>query len=233
MEKDGETRGRGPAPALPVRHMEKVAAALPNNRFGVRDLPLMTLHFAIAGREHELAHLRVRDIAEDPEGRGLIVDIRVSTVKPRKVEIPYGSRAHLCPVRAWRRWKQDLGEDVDPDSFAFRAVHNRWNTVLPGGIDPVTVGDILTRIGARAELDIRPTGHSPRRGLVTESSRAGNPDAVAEKQGGWAPGSKVMRRYRGEEDGFTENAPHGVLCRPGTPDGEPSGAWYARRGSRR
>lgn len=211
MEKTKEQRGRGPAPALLVRHMEKVAATLPRNRFGVRDLSLMTLHFAIAGREHELAWLRVRDITEDPEGRGLIVDVRVSKVAPRVVAVPFGSRAHLCPVRAWRRWRQELGPDVDPDSFAFRPLHNRWHTVLQGGLDPETVGDILTRIGARAKLDIRPTGHSPRRGLVTESSRAGNPDAVMEQQGGWAPGSKVMRRYREEDEAFKENALHGVL----------------------
>ncbi|WP_306324125.1 MULTISPECIES: tyrosine-type recombinase/integrase [unclassified Streptomyces] len=211
LAKTGQTRGRGPAKALLVRHMEKVAAALPANRFGVRDLALMTLHFAVAGREHELAHLRVRDIAEDPEGRGLTVDIRVSKVKPRKVAVPFGSRAHLCPVRAWRRWRAELGPDADPDSFAFRAVHNRWKTVLESGLDPETVGDILTRIGARAELDVRITGHSPRRGLVTESSRAGNPDAVMEAQGGWAKGSKVMRGYREEDDAFKENALHGVL----------------------
>ncbi|MFF5985489.1 integrase [Streptomyces olindensis] len=211
MERTGERRGRGPAPALLVRHMEKIAATLPRNRFGTRDLSLKTLHFALAGREHELAYLRLRDITEDPEGRGLIVDVRVSKVAPRTVEVPFGSRAHLCPVRAWRRWKAELGEDADPDSFAFRAVHNRWKTILDSGLDPVTIGDILTRIAARAQLDIRPTGHSPRRGLVTESSRAGNPDAVAERQGGWAPGSKVMRRYREEDDGFKENALHGVL----------------------
>jgi hypothetical protein len=100
--------------------MEQIAARLPRDRFGIRDLALMTLHFAVAGREHE---------AE-------------------------------------------------------------------------TIGDVLTRIGARAELEIRPTGHSPRRGLVTESSRAGNPDAATERQGGWAPGSKVMRRCREADDGF-------------------------------
>ncbi|MFI8105366.1 integrase [Streptomyces sp. NPDC086023] len=211
MAKTEETRGRGPAPALLVRHMEQIAAALPANRFGVRDLSLMTLHFALAGREHELAFLRVRDIAEDPEGRGLIVDVRVSKVAPREVEVVYGSRAHICPVRAWRRWKEDAGLDADPDGFAFRRLHNRWHTALKGGLDPETVGDILTRIGARAHLDIRPTGHSPRRGLVTESARAGNADALAERQGGWAKGSKVMRGYREADDGFRENALHGVL----------------------
>ncbi|MEU6261502.1 hypothetical protein [Streptomyces sp. NPDC047043] len=42
-------------------------------------------------------------------------------------------------------------------------------------------------------------------------SRPRNPDAVAEKQGGWARRSKVMRGNREEDDGFTENALHGVL----------------------
>ena len=211
MEKTGEVRGRGPAPALLVRHMEKIAASLPRGRRGIRDLSLMTLHFAIAGREHELAALRTRDITEDPEGRGLIVDVRVSKVAPRTVEVPYGSRAHLCPVRAWRRWQETAGLDADPDNFAFRRLHNRWHTVMDAGLDAESIGDVLTRIGARAGLDIRPTGHSPRRGLVTESARAGNPDAVMVKQGGWAKGSKVMRGYREEDDGFTENALHGVL----------------------
>ncbi|MER6372599.1 hypothetical protein ABT255_30290 [Streptomyces mirabilis] len=201
MEKDGETRGRGPAPALLVRHMEKVAATLPNNTFGVRDLSLMTLHFAIVGREHELAHLRVRDITEDPRGRGLIVDVQVSKIAPRTVEVSYGSRAHLCPVRACRRGKDELGQDVAPDSFVFRAVHNRWKTVLSGGFDPVTVGDIRTRIGARAQLDIRPTRHSPRRGLVIESARVGNPDACMEKQAGWAPAPRSCAATARETDG--------------------------------
>ncbi|MFF4764247.1 hypothetical protein [Streptomyces sp. NPDC001292] len=93
----------------------------------------MTLHFAVAGREHELAWLRVRDVTEDPEGRWLIVDIRVSKVAPRTVEVPYGSRAHLCPVRAWRRWKETAGLDADPNRFAYRRLHNRWGTVLQAG----------------------------------------------------------------------------------------------------
>ncbi len=60
----------------------------------------------------------------------------------------------------------------------------------------MSIGDVLTTLGTRAGLKIRPAGHSPRRGLVTGSTRVGNPDAVAEKQGGWAKGSKAMRGYR-------------------------------------
>ncbi|GGP82296.1 integrase [Streptomyces melanogenes] len=210
MEKAGEQRGRGQAPALLVRHMEKIAATLPDNLSGVRDLSLMTMHFAIAGREHEVGWLRERHIAEDPEGRGLIVDVRISKNYPRVVQVPYGSRAHLCPVRAWRRWREAAGIGA-PDGFAYRRLHSRHHTVMDQGPDAEAVGDVITRLAERAGLDIRPTGHSPRRGLVTESSRAGNPDAVAEKQGGWAKGSKAMRRYREDDDGFTENALHGVL----------------------
>ncbi|MFF7358344.1 hypothetical protein ACFZA1_37815 [Streptomyces filipinensis] len=84
-------------------------------------------------------------------------------------------------MRAWRRWRDELGEDVDPNSFAFCAVHNRWKTVLADGLDPVTIGDILTWIGGHAPARHPAHRAQPRRGLVTESSRVGNPDAVAEK----------------------------------------------------
>ncbi|MFC9227385.1 hypothetical protein ACFTZI_00045 [Streptomyces decoyicus] len=124
--------------------------------------------------------------------------------------MPYGSRFHLCPIRAWRRWRV-AADLTDPDGHALRRLHNRWATVMNAGLSSEAVGDVLTRLGARANLPIRPTGHSPRRGLVTESARAGNDDRQAEKQGGWAPGSTVMRRYREDDDGFRENALHGVL----------------------
>lgn len=211
MEKAGEERGRGQAPALLVRHMERIVPTLPDNLQGIRDLSIMTMHFAIAGREHEVAWLRERHIAEDPEDRGLITDVRISKNFPRVVQVPYGSRSHLCPVRAYRRWREASGIGNDPDNFAYRRLNSRWHTVTDDGLSPEAIGDIIARLGERAGLDIDPTGHSPRRGLVTESSRAGNPDAVAEKQGGWAKGSKVMRRYREDDDGFKENALHGVL----------------------
>ncbi|WP_327328692.1 hypothetical protein OG735_41230 (plasmid) [Streptomyces sp. NBC_01210] len=130
---------------------------------------------------------------------------------PRVVAVPFGSRPSLCPVRAWRRWKQEAGLDSAPDGFAFRQLHSRWKTVMEDGLEPESVGDVLTRIGEKAGLDIRPTGHSPRRGLVTESQRAGHDDRQAEKQGGWAKGSPVMRGYREDDDRWEENALIGVL----------------------
>jgi hypothetical protein len=65
----------------------KVAATSPRNRSGVRDLALMRCAApspAASMNWPGLAWLRVRvrDVTEDPEGRGLIVDLRVSKVPP-------------------------------------------------------------------------------------------------------------------------------------------------------
>ncbi|WP_079154661.1 tyrosine-type recombinase/integrase [Streptomyces subrutilus] len=214
MEKDGEVRGTGPAPALLPIHMKQISKALPDNLRGVRDRSLMTMHFAIAGREHELAYLRNRDITEDPEGRGLLVDIRVSKVKPRKVKVLPLQDTRICPVTSWRKYKADVeeltGEELDPDDFAFRRIHAKGKSLMVGGITPEAVGDVITRCGEIAGLDIRPTGHSPRRGLATAAKKAGNDRSVIAAQGGWAPNSTAMEGYFDEEDGWEENALRGV-----------------------
>ncbi|MGW5464882.1 hypothetical protein [Streptomyces sp. NPDC003996] len=144
------------------------------------------MHFAVAGRRHELAFNRVRDYAEIPSG--IQADLRVSKVRPRVVPVPYGSRPSICPVRAWQAWKEAAGL-TDPDGYAWRRLHNRWHTVLEGGLQPTTIGDVVTRAGERAGIEIRFTGHSPRRGLATSSRLKGHDQIVIAKQGGWAPHS--------------------------------------------
>ncbi|MFI8928245.1 integrase [Streptomyces sp. NPDC053474] len=209
MEQAGQQRGTGPAPALRIRHMKRISRALPGTLAALRDRSLMTLHFAIAGREHEVAYLRLRDITEDPEGRGLIVDIRVSKVKPRTVKVLYLQDPAICPVRCWWKWVEAAGLE-DPDDFAFRRIHSKGTTLLPGGLSPEAVGDVITRLGETAGLEIRPTGHSPRRALASEGKKAGNDRSAIARQGGWAPNSRAMEGYFEEEDGWEENALSGV-----------------------
>lgn len=208
MEKTDEVRGRGPAPALLIEHLRTVVLTVPDSLLGIRDRSIGLTQFAITGREHEIAFLRLRHIVEVEEG--LDIDVRVSKTNPRKVKVPRGTRPSTCPVRAWRAWKDAAGLD-DPDDFAYKPLHNRWHTVLPGGLDPETIGDVITRLGKWAELGFRPTGHSPRRGGATSSKRAGNDRAAIAKQGGWVPNSKVMEGYFEEGDGWEDNAMIGVL----------------------
>ncbi|WP_258311448.1 hypothetical protein [Streptomyces sp. NWU49] len=69
--------------------------------------------------------------------------------------------------------------------------------------------DTATRAGQRAGIEIRFTGHSPRRGLATSSRLKGH-DQIA-KQGGWAPHSKVLGGYLEVVDQWEDNALLGVL----------------------
>ncbi|WP_310942079.1 integrase [Streptomyces sp. gCLA4] len=214
MEKAGEVRGTGKAPALLPVHMKQVSRALPDNLLGIRDRSLMTMHFAIAGREHEVAYLRNRDITEDPEGRGLLVHIRVSKVSPRKVKVKPLQDTRICPVTSWRKWKTAVEElteaPLDPDEFAFRRIHSKGTTLMKGGITPVAVGHVITRCGETAGLEERYTGHSPRRGLANAAKKAKNDRSTIAAQGGWVPNSTAMEGYFDEEDGWEENALNGV-----------------------
>jgi hypothetical protein len=191
MNKSGEQRGYGQAAAQLTRHMQQISAALPDTLAGVRDRALMTLHFAVAGREHELSWLRVRDITEE-------------------VKAPYASRASICPVRSWRAWREAAGL-TDPGGFAFVQLRPYTHQVTGQQLSPVAVGEALTRAGKRAGVSVRLTGHSRRRGLVTESQRAGHDQRYAEKQGGWKKGSKVVAQYREDADGWEKNALISVL----------------------
>ncbi|MFJ2922851.1 integrase [Streptomyces sp. NPDC087307] len=208
MEENGEQRGRGQAPPLLVDHLTVISAACPDNLMGIRDRAMVLMHFAVAGREHEIAANRMRDYADD--SGGLIADMRVSKVRPRIVPVPYGSRPAICPVRAWTAWKEAARLD-DPDGPAFRRLHPRWHTVMKSGLQPESVGDVVTRAGERAGIEIRFTGHSPRRGLATSARLKGHDQIVIAKQGGWAPHSKVLAGYLEIVDQWEDNALIGVL----------------------
>ncbi|MFB7999058.1 hypothetical protein ACFC4G_40350 [Streptomyces sp. NPDC056002] len=60
------------------------------------------------------------------------------------------------------------------------------------GLQPESIGDVITRAGERAGIEIRFTGHSPRRGLATSSRLKGHDQIIIAKQGGRAPHSKVL-----------------------------------------
>jgi hypothetical protein len=67
----------------------------PANLLGIRDRSIGLTHFAVAGREHEIAYLRVRDFTETEHG--MEVDSRVSKIAPRKVKVPFGSCTEQLP----------------------------------------------------------------------------------------------------------------------------------------
>ncbi|WP_326707990.1 hypothetical protein OG758_48710 [Streptomyces sp. NBC_01474] len=83
MEKTEETRGRGPAPALLAEHLRATVVAAPDSQLGIRDRSIGLTAFAIAGREHEVACLRVP--TSPRPSTAWRSTLRVSKIKPRKV----------------------------------------------------------------------------------------------------------------------------------------------------
>jgi integrase len=183
-------RGRGQAAPLLLRDLRRISEACPDSLTGLRDRALVLLAFAIAGRRSELAGLTVRDVADDPNG--LVVDVRVSKTKPRTVAVPYGSNPLTCPVRAWRAWRESA-QPHKAESPAFRRIDRHGR--LLGALSGQAVGEIVTRAGARAGVEVRLTGHSARAGLATEARRAGKDRKAIAATTGHAPNSPVLDRY--------------------------------------
>ncbi|MFE2993164.1 hypothetical protein [Streptomyces sp. NPDC059262] len=113
MEKTEERRGRGPAPALLAEHLRATVVAAPDSRLGIRDRSIGLTAFAIAGREHEVAYLRVRDFTETEHGMevdvaGLEDQAEEGATQAGRVSVIRQSRAARSPVgrspsRAHRR----------------------------------------------------------------------------------------------------------------------------------
>ncbi|WP_392838622.1 site-specific integrase [Streptomyces sp. LN500] len=187
------TRGRGKAPAMRLEYVRAIVAKCSDDIFGTRDRAMVLLGFAIAARRAELAGLRLRNITDDPDGNGLLVEVRVSKTDPRTVPVPYGDHEQTCPVRAWKAWVEGAGI-ADPDRHAFRRIHHT-GAVQPQGLTPQRAGDVITAAGARARCKVLFTGHSVRSGMATEARRAGkDPKAIAAITG-HKPNSSVLHGY--------------------------------------
>ncbi|MGA5424961.1 site-specific integrase [Streptomyces lavendulocolor] len=186
-------RGRGKAPAMRLDDLRLIVGKCDTDIFGLRDRAMLLLGFAIAARRAELAGLRLRNITEDPDGKGLLVSVRVSKTEPRTVPVPYGSSAATCPVRAWHAWRDAAGI-TDPDRHAFRRIHHT-GAVQPHGLTPQRAGDIITAAGLRAGFEELFTGHSVRSGMATEARRRGKDRKAIAAITGHADGSKVLDGY--------------------------------------
>jgi integrase len=213
LAKNGERRGRGKAAPADPDDLRTVAANTPDTLAGRRDLALVLIGFHFASRASEISGLLMDDITEHSEGLRVNVATGKTVHSVRDVAIPYGVNPAACPVRAWNRWRTGLaavGEQfVVPSAPAFRQI-DRWGH--PGGaMSPDAVTRAITRTAERAGVHFRWTGHSLRRGLPTAARRRGRDAVAIARQGGWAPGSKMMLGYMEQADDWTDNASAGLV----------------------
>jgi site-specific recombinase XerC len=196
--------GRGKAPAMSVKDLTRICAALPDSLVGVRDRALLLVGFGLAARRSELSYLDVSDITEDVQG--IHVHVRFTKKKPRHPGIPFGKDEDTCPARAWLAWRDASGIS---DGAAFRRV-GRLDQVGER-MSPRDVGDVVTRAAEAAKVKPHYTGHSLRSGLATAAREAGHDIVTIARQGGWAENSSSLYGYIQTVDKWKDNAMRGVL----------------------
>lgn len=137
-----------------------------------RDRSILTLGLAGAFRRGELAELTVEDLEETAEGYRVTVRRSKTDQEGRgqhKV-IVYGRDPNTCPVLLLRRWLEIAGITTGP---IFRPV-NKGGEIGDRALSGRAVADIVKSCaGALGKNPASFSGHSLRRGFVTEASHAG------------------------------------------------------------
>ncbi|MFJ8745807.1 tyrosine-type recombinase/integrase [Embleya sp. NPDC127516] len=214
-------RGRGKAVAATPEHLRAMALADPVLRPGpdakrrkprelpeitrIRDRALATMAFSIAGRSSEVSALTVEGITVVAES----LEVHVSSVKgrpARTVPVHRGDNPETCPVRCWLAWK-DAAALVDGP--AFRPV-DQVGRVGAARLSPDGCRIAITRAAERAGLDVRLTGHSARRGLVTTGRKKGKKPEKLRKQSGHSANSPVLWSYVEDGEMWEDAATEGL-----------------------
>lgn len=163
----------GKAP-IGVVELRSAIEALPEGPLGKRDRALLTLGFAGAFRRSELVGLDVADISFVPEGMEVL--IRHSKTdqegRGRRVGIPFGGSAAICPVRAVQDW---LAVGKIEGGPLLRSVdrHGRVGTARLGSraVAPIASG----RVPSHAARIDRSGTFVPAVGMALQSGRGWRP----------------------------------------------------------
>jgi integrase len=144
---------------------------------GKRDRAIITLIYAAALRRSEVGNLRRSDVRIGRDG--MTVTIRRAKGDQlgagAVVGVTKGKNPTTDPVAAMARWIAARGK-VDAESPLFTSLTRSGNTNDGHPISGFSVAEILKRRAATAGLDVEArsiSGHSGRRGHVTQAARAG------------------------------------------------------------
>ncbi|HEY9017700.1 site-specific integrase [Thiomicrospira sp.] len=210
------------APALRINtllrvmaHIDDQANKIPKARL-LRDKALLSLWWAGAFRRSEIASLQWSFITFEPEGLKITLPFSKTDQAGKGITkgIAYASKyPELCAVSHLKNW---LGfQSTNIGRYVFCRISHK-GTLVSGEIDnhltTVAIVNImrghLQRAGIpKSELY---TGHSPRRGFVSDAYHAGAPTRSIQKQGGWRS-EAMLNTYIEEESVFDRNATKSVF----------------------
>lgn len=182
-------------PRLRRGALAQIAASLdPRENQGARDLCLVTLGWDLHAKVGDLTRLEIADVAEQPDGLGLRVQLGGRWLKVEHTHEP----VDVCPVEATLAWLGCLRRAGAQPGPLLRAVDKGGNIAGcgPHAGPPSATGDrlhesavrrIWTRLVARARLPRESTPHDLRIGSALDAARNGVPLAEIIARGGWAP----------------------------------------------
>ncbi|MBI1778591.1 MAG: tyrosine-type recombinase/integrase [Proteobacteria bacterium] len=197
--------------AIVVAELHRILDEIPADLRGLRDRALLLLGFAGAFRRSELAYLDVEDVGLANEG--LRIELRKSKTdqagRGTMVGIPYGGNVDTCPVRAVEAWLDAAGITTGP---LFRGVApwpDRESGVfqlLETALDGKSIARIVKRRAGVVGIEATAvSGHSLRRGFITQAVRLGLPDRTIMRQSRHRSRAS-MDEYVAEEGAFVDNA---------------------------
>jgi site-specific recombinase XerD len=201
------SKGTAPHPKKPIliEDLRRMLEALPGTLAGMRDRALLLIGFAGAFRRSELVALDWENI--EFANRGLVIALRRSKTDPegqgRKIAIPYGRQAGMCPIRVLETWRDRTCIDNGP---VFRPVDrhgNLGNKRLSDKAVARIVKRTLQRAGVNATGDY--AGHSLRAGFATAAAAGGASERAIMNQTGHRS-LAILRRYIREGLLFEDNA---------------------------
>lgn len=113
----------------------------------------------------------------------LIMSTKTKRV-PYSVSIPMGEIPQICPVRAWRSYRNAVNPPQNGPAFVL-------NKVTPLNA-PLVVNFMRDALRDNSDLDVQSISmHSLRRGAVQQAAKVGSPIPDIMSRGGWASRSGI------------------------------------------
>jgi integrase len=179
--------------AITSSDLRSYFASINGDLRAIRDRSILTMGLAGAFRRSELAALEVEDLEETTEGYRVTVRRSKTDQEGRgqvKV-IVYGRDQATCPVLLLRTWLKGAGIESGP---LYRPI-NRGGRVGPDGLTGRSVAEVVKRAARALGKDPSSfSGHSLRRGFITEASHAGAQIQEIMEQTGHSS-FQTVRRY--------------------------------------
>lgn len=153
------------AKALTIMNLKGVCCKLGNSISDIRNRAILTLCFFGAFRRSELVSLNVEDCIFNKDGMTVHVLQSKTSDTVTKKYLSYAVDKDICPISSVNTWLQVANINQGPIFYSLLK-----NGKLSSRLSGHAVSEILKKYFGDAY-----SGHSPRRGLLTESARKNIP----------------------------------------------------------